>query len=81
MPTAVTTKKLFFTMVMHPVHGWMRVGNAYPSHSAAREWLPFVRGAWRGLRAKVSPCTIELHDGQVSEKSKKMLDERFNLDA
>lgn len=83
MPNAVTTvntKTLFFTMVMHPVKGWCRVGNAYPSKQAARDWLPFVRGVWRGLRVKIAQSTVELHDGHVSEKSKKVLDEKFNLD-
>lgn len=53
-------RTVFFTMVMHPAKGWTRVGNAYPSRKAAADWLPFVRGAWRGLRAKVSQCAVRL---------------------
>jgi len=44
-------RTVFFTMVMHPANGWTRVGNAYPSRKAAADWLPFVRGAWRGVPA------------------------------
>lgn len=76
----LTHKKVFFIMVLHPAGKWVRVGNSYPSSEAAREWVPFVRGAWRGLRVKVRPFTIELQDGHISEKSKKELDEVFNLD-
>lgn len=74
-------RTLFFTMVMLPEKGWTRVGNAYPSRQDAAEWLPFVRGAWRGLRAKVSQCTVRLENGRVSEKSRRVLDEKYNIDA
>ena len=74
-------RTVFFTMVMHPVTGWTRVGNAYPSRKAAADWLPFVRGAWRGLRAKVSQCTVRLEGGKVCEQSRRLLDEKYNLDA
>jgi hypothetical protein len=72
---------VFFTMVLHPVKGWIRVGNAYPTRKAAAEWLPFVRGAWRGTRAKVTQCTVWLDANKVSEESRKVLDKKFNLDA
>ncbi len=74
----VTTRKLYFIMVMRGE--WTRVGNAYPSRESANEWVPFVRSAWRGLKTKVEPCVIELHNGQPTPESIKMLDECFNLD-
>ncbi len=74
-------RTVFFTMVMHPETGWTRVGNAYPSRKAAADWLPFVRGAWRGLRAKVSQCTVRFEGGKVCEQSRRLLDEKYNLDA
>lgn len=74
-------RTIFFTMVMHPAKGWMRAGSAYPSRKAANDWLPFVRGAWRGLRVKVSQCTVRLEGGKPCEKSKRLLDEKYNLDA
>lgn len=76
-----TTRTLFFTMVLHPVSGWMRVGNAYGSMDCAKTWLPLVRGAWRGLRVKVSRCTIRMIDGKLCEGSLKVLSEKYNLDA
>jgi hypothetical protein len=78
---ARTKRTVFFTMVRHPIKGWTRVGNAYPSRDAAKEWLPFVRGSWRGLRAKVSQCTLRLEAGKLCERSRRVLDEKFNLDA
>lgn len=76
----MTTKTVYFTMVNH-LSSWMRVGNAYPSHRAAKEWLPFVRGAWRGLPTKVEPCRLVFLDGKLTAESKRLLDEKFNLDA
>lgn len=77
----VEKRTLFFTMVMHPAKGWMRVGNAYQSRKSAAEWLPFVRGAWRGLRAKVSQCTVRLVDDKACARSVRVLSEKYNLDA
>ena len=74
-------RTVFFTMINHPQSGWTRVGNAYGSRHAATEWLPFVRGAWRGLRAKVSLCTLYFEDGKVCEKSRKLLDTKYNMTA
>ncbi len=74
-------RTVFFTMVLHPVDGWIRVGNAYPSRKSATDWLPFVRGSWRGCRARVSQCTVRLDGGKVCEKSRRLLDEKYNLDA
>ncbi len=74
-------RTVFFTMVLHPKSGWTRVGNAYGSRHAATEWLPFVRGAWRGLRAKVSQCTLYFEGGKVCEKSRMLLDSKYNMTA
>lgn len=74
-------KTLFFTMVDHPAKGWTRVGNAYPSSKSATEWLPFVSGSWRGLRTKISQCTVRFKDGKLTEKSREILDKKFNLEA
>ena len=74
-------RTVFFTMINHPLSGWTRVGNAYGSRHAATEWLPFVRGAWRGLRAKVSQCTLYFEDGKPCEKSRKLLDSKYNMTA
>lgn len=74
-------RTLFFTMVMHPDAGWMRVGNAFTSRKAAAEWLPFVRFTWRGLQAKVSQCTVRLDGGKVCDKSRRLLSEKYNIDA
>lgn len=74
-------RRLFFTMVRHPASGWTRVGPAYPSREAAREWLPFVRGSWRGCAAKVAQCTVRLEGGTVCEASRRVLDEKFNMDS
>jgi len=73
-------RRVWFTMVLHPVNGWMRVGNAYGSRKAASEWLPFVRGAWRGLRTRVSQCSLRFVDGVLDERSRRTLDEKYNLD-
>jgi hypothetical protein len=76
-----TTRRVFFTMVMHPVSGWTRVGNAYPSKESAQDWVPFVRRAWRGLRTRVAQCTLSFENGVLSERSRSVLDQKFNLDA
>ena len=61
---------------------WLDEGwHAYPSRKAAADWLPFVRGAWRGLRAKVSQRTVRFEGGKVCEQSRRLLDEKYNLDA
>ena len=79
--TMETSKTVYFTMVLHPAAGWMRVGNAYPTRKSARDWVPFVRRAWRGLRTKVEPCTLQFHNGVLTDASRRLLDETFNLDA
>lgn len=77
---ATTKRTVFFTMIQHPVSGWTRVGNAYGSRASASSWVPFVRGAWRGLRTKVAQCTLTLVEGKLTEKSRRVLDQKFNLD-
>lgn len=77
---AATKRTLFFTMVQHPVKGWARAGNAYPSRKAASDWVPFVRGASRGLAVKVSQVTVRFEGGKVTEQSRRVLDAKFNLD-
>ena len=74
-------RRVWFVMVMHPAKGWMRAGQAYGSREAAAEWVPFVRGAWRGLRTKVAQCTLRWVNGELDEKSRRTLDEKFNMDA
>ena len=73
-------RTIFFTMVRSH-SGWVRVGPAYSSREAAREWLPFVRGSWRGCAAKIAQCTIRLDGGKVCEKSRRVLNEKFNMDS
>lgn len=67
-------------MVLHPLTGWTRTGKAYGSRTSAKEWIPFVRGAFRGLRARVCQCTLTWKDGHMTEASKKILSEKFNMD-
>ena len=76
-----TKRVVFFTMVQHPTNGWMRVGSAYSSREAAAGWLPFVRKCWRICRVRVVQCTLRLVDGVLDEKSKLVLDKKFNMDA
>jgi len=80
VPGQQSTKTVFFTMVYH-LSGWMRVGNAYPTRESAKEWLPMVRARWRGLRTKVESCVLTFKDGVLSEESRQLLDQKFNLDA
>lgn len=74
-------RTIFFTMILHPEKGWMRVGKPYRSRAAAIEWLPIVRGSWRYMRTKISQLTVELIDGKPTEKSRRALDQKFNIDA
>lgn len=81
VPIDAVVRRVWFTMVSHPANGWIRAGKAYGSREAAREWVPFVRGAWRGLRVKVSQCTLRWVNGQLDERSRRTLDKKFNMDA
>lgn len=76
-----STRVVFFTMVRHPTRGPLRVGNAYGSRKAAADWLPFVRGSWRGCSVSISRCTLRFEGGVLSEASRRVLDEKYNMDA
>lgn len=76
---SVTTRRVFFTMVRHPITGWTRVGNAYATRNGAHGWLSFVSAAWRGLPTRVAQCTLRFLDGVLDERSRRVLDEKFNL--
>lgn len=75
-------RTVYFTMILHPESGWIRVGqSAYAKKETAKSWLPFVRKAWRGLRGKISQCTLTYRNGVMDEKSRKVLDAKYNMDA
>jgi hypothetical protein len=78
--SAIVRRRVYFTMIEHPFNGWIRVGKAYGTRKAAQGWLPFVRKAWRGLRGKVSSCSLTWRDGKLDDASVKRLD-AFNMDA
>lgn len=75
-----TSRQLFFIMVQHPVRGWQRTGMPYPSKPAAAEWVSFVKAAWHGLPTRVKPCTVHFEDGKLTDQSRQLLSETFNLD-
>ncbi len=79
MNTESTTRKFFFVMVEHPMKGWIRVGNAYSSRATAIGWGPIVRGAWCGCRVKVSQFTARFVNGKLDERSREVLDKKYNL--
>ena len=79
LSVVVKKRRLYFTMVCHPL-GAMRVGNAYATKQDARDAVPLVRGAWRGLRVKISQCTIVWRDGVLSPKSVETLIRKYNLE-
>ena len=81
MKGKTTKRRVWFTMVLHPVNGWMRAGKAFSSREDAVDWLPVVRGAWRGLRCRVAQCTLCWINGNLDRQSIKTLDEKFNMDA
>ncbi|GAF83362.1 unnamed protein product [marine sediment metagenome] len=77
---AITKKTFYFTMVHHPTKGLTRVGKAYSSRAVAQSWVPFLRHALHGLRVTVSQCTFTWRDGVLDERSRRVLDEKFNMD-
>lgn len=77
----IKKRTLFFIMVLHPVDGWIRVGKPYASRAAATEWLPIVRGSWRYMRTKIAQLTVALVNGKPTEKFRRILDQKFNIDA
>lgn len=71
---------VFFTMVHSPT-GLQRAGRPYRTRKAAREWVPFVRGAWHGMRVTVEPCLITFDaDGKPDKATRERLDKEFNMD-
>ncbi len=75
-------RTVFFTMINHPQSGWTRVGNAYGSRHAATEWLPFVRGAWRGAYGqKFRNVRFILKMAKFCEKLRNLLDTKYNMTA
>ncbi len=71
-------KTVYFTMAHTPM-GVKRVGRAYSSRGAARDWVPFVRGAWN-CRVTVRKLVIRFtEDGQIDEETKRRLDREFNM--
>lgn len=79
-PVIKTKRTVYFTMVHHPIRGRVRVGDAYGSRKSAADWLPFVRGSWRGCGVSVSRCTLIMVDGALTEASQRLLDVKYNLD-
>ena len=73
-------KTIYFIMVLHPLNGWLRNGNAYLTRDEAKEWVPFVRRYWKGLKTKIAPFTYTMIDGKMSDKSKAILDKKFTLE-
>jgi hypothetical protein len=67
--------------MVHAPHGIIRVGNAYKDHKTAKSWCRFISEAWHGYRVTVEPCLIDFdEDGELSAATRKLLDERYNLD-
>jgi hypothetical protein len=81
MKPVKTKTTIYFTMVLHPINGWIRSGKPYSEKQYAKDWLPFVSGAWRGCRAKVVPFTLKYVDGVLTKETVVTLDKKFNLDA
>ena len=80
MTPVVEKIRVFFIMVEHPIDGWIRVGNAYKTRDAAKEWTGFVRKSWRICRVRIAPCTLRRVNGELDERSRKVLDKKFNMD-
>lgn len=79
--SAIVRRRVYFTMVLHPLNGWLRVGKAYNARETARGWLGFVRSAWRGCRVKVLSCPLTWINGKLDAASLRRLDAQFNMDA
>lgn len=80
MSAEVINRTVFFLMIDHPIKGWTRVGNAHATRETAASWRPFVRASWRGIcRVKVSQFTARFVDGKLSERSREVLDKKYNL--
>ena len=70
----------YFTMVLHPFRGWIRVGRQYGSREMAKSWVPFVQKSWRGCRVKVEAFKFTSVNGVLTDDSRKKLAERYNID-
>ena len=79
--SAIVRRRVYFTMVLHPIDGWIRVGKAYNARETAKGWLGFVRAAWRGCRVKVLSCQLTWSDGKLNAEYIERLDVQFNMDA
>lgn len=73
-------KTVYFTMVCHPANGWIRVGSAYEKKATAASWVRFVKAAWHGQPVRVKACTLQYVGGKLTEASKRLLDQKFNID-
>ena len=71
--------KVFFVMIQHPEEGWMRVGVQHPTKDSAQSWLSFARAGWANWPGRVSQFTAEIVDGKLTERSRKILDQKYNM--
>ena len=72
--------QFYFTMILHPLNGWIRVGRPYATRATAQSWIPFVRKAWRGCKAKVETFIPKYENGEMNAESKRILSDRYNFD-
>ena len=77
----VEKRTFFFLMVLVPTKGWTRVGNAYRSKEVASSWIDFVSACWHGLRTRVSKCTLTWRNGKLDDRSRRILDKKYNMDS
>lgn len=79
-PPGTTKQTVYFTMLLHPVKGWIRVGGAKATREDAKWWCRVIRNRWNPNRTRVSQFTFRLVDGVMDEKSKAVLNTKFNMD-
>lgn len=72
---------VYFCMIKHPFRGWIRVGQQHSTKESASGWLQFARAAYHNLPGRISQCTVSIIDGKVSERDRKILDQKFNISA
>lgn len=72
---------LFFVMVDMHEKGWTRVGLYYPTRQIALRWATIARRRWHGLPTRVRQFTFFVVDGHVDERARRILSEKFNMDA
>lgn len=78
-PERLVRRRVYFTMILHPLNGWIRVGKAYAKREVAKSWLSFARSAWHKWPGKVSSCLLVTIDGEPDAATVKRLD-AFNMD-